>query len=189
MSYPSRLVPSSKQKIIKKVNSKHYLCRWVDSSVEFKDIEGKLSTEAIDTERIFDLSTNKIPYSLREDILIKVLDEKYDKEWKEGVNGEIVPSDKYEIDSKRNYFFIKIGDIEGHKGYFPFPASSETHDYEFIVKIIHNPLVSNYYHCILNFDLFDSQGNNITLGKKSKSKKIIQSETRLVLINNAKFEI
>lgn len=187
--YPTRLIPTSKHKFIKNINPEHYLCRWIDSSVEFKDSEGKLSAAAIETRRINKLSMNKIPHSVVEDIFIKIIDKYYLKEWEEGKEGELVPQDKFEYDRDRNYFFLKVGDIEGLEGYFPYPGDADQFDYKFIIRVVHNPLISNFYHCILEIDMYYPDGKKLEKLGKNKSRKILQYEMRQLLIQHAKFEV
>ncbi len=187
--YPDRLVPNSKQIKITTIDKTHYLCRWVDPKVQLKDSVGKLNAEAIRTN-LFDISTNKIPYSEIEHVFIKVLDENYNRAWNEGESGLKIPNEKFTKEIDRKYFFLKIRDILDKEGKFPFPANSEGYDYKFISNVKHSPTVSNYYHCILFFELFNKNEEpilNPTQGMKDN--KILKFEIRQLIINNAIFEI
>jgi hypothetical protein len=74
--YPARLIPKKNYQLISEemLDAAHLLAKWVDSNVQLRDEDGKLSQSAIDVKRIPGFSSNKIPDSVVSDLQIKFKD-------------------------------------------------------------------------------------------------------------------
>lgn len=190
MSYPIRLLPRPFDKIIKQIDQRHILCRWVSPSLKLKDSNGSLSAEAIEEKRLPGYSTNKIPPSVVEDVKIAFHNDEFEKNWSEG---EIVapPSDEDYYTTDRNYFLFRIEDIYKFSKPYSFPPDNPVHNYYFQIDTVHKPLRANISHFEFNIQHFSSSGNP-EKGPSPTSKtfkRVIAADIRSRLMKIAKFDL
>lgn len=136
------------------LNKSHYLGKFVESNIRLKDSDGTINGGAVDVNRIPGFSTNKIPDSVPEDLNIKFKDthrNNYVVEWYPGINGIMPPNDHFDIIDDTRYYFLRIEDIEFSDGSYKH-ADNLNKDYNFSLKVIHKPLVSNYWHFEFHID-------------------------------------
>ena len=151
-TYPAHLIPQKDLKIISPIDPTHFLGKWVDSDVQLKESDGKLSPEAIDIVRLTGYSTNKIPSSQPLDLKIAFTVEKdfansnYTCDWKEGEDGVTPPNNHWEVIENRQLFFIRISDIDGFSGQYFNPPDRPDKKFSFTVKVVHKPTKTNYWH-------------------------------------------
>lgn len=117
MPYPQRLIPKTTDFYIKDLFPHDFLCRYTaDSRFELRDQDGLLTAEAVEGNKFRGYSLNKIPPSEIEDIYIEFYDKtKFNQLWIEGENGIEPTFDDYFLNENRKFFFIKVGDIHGHR--------------------------------------------------------------------------
>jgi hypothetical protein len=150
-NYPTYLIPYRNLTIISEddLDLSHHLGKWVKPDSPFRNADGKLDYSAIPLKRLPGCSSNKIPNSKPTDLYIEFKSEfahLYKPHWIEGEDGLIPDNNHFERNENRNIFFIKIGDIHNLKDSYSHPTDKTKPVYSFIVKVIHKPLVSNYWH-------------------------------------------
>ncbi len=189
MHYPVRLLPGfSNQNLISSPDLQEHLIRWTNPDYPLHDEQGKLTALAIEEKRLFHYSVNKTPWSEVEDVFIEFVEKApFTQPWEKGMEPlEVKDEDFIRIES-RGFFFILIGEIQGHIGQYPFPADKQEYDCHFTVKVVHAPLRANFMHFELH--IFDKDGNLMSDLNKKNWRKIIVSELRQHLIRIAKFQI
>jgi hypothetical protein len=176
-------VPQIYDTIVVPPNHNEYLCRWVDLKIPIKAEAGGLNPDVFpkQSDRIYGLSVNKIPPSEAADICIKITNPIFEIAWTEGQNGQC-PSDTDFSIEKRNYFFLKIGDLNNIRASYPFPANAETYNCTAIIQIVPRPLVANIAHFQIEVKFDDA-------GASEKSRKILAGEIRQLITKNAIFEL
>lgn len=189
MTYPLRLIPKKNDPLIESFFPNEYLVRGVNEKYALRDETGQLSALAIEEIRIPGYSTNKIPPSLSEDINIILLNTaKSLQPWNPGDDVYMPEDNEFTINTNRQKFFIRIVDICGYEGKYPFPANEKKNKFNFIVSVIHKPLKSNYAHFELQISYFDSQNKSQSKTSK-KSQKLINATIRSKLIEIAQFNL
>ncbi|MCB0522829.1 MAG: hypothetical protein KDD27_28045 [Saprospiraceae bacterium] len=187
-TYPNRLFPTPNDQKIFKLNLTEHLIRWTCPDYPLKDSEGRLHALAIEEKRLFHYSVNKIPRSEIEDVFIEFdVREPFLDKWEEGKICPPVGDSDFKWEKDRGYFIIPIANIHEHLGRYPFPADNDTFNCEFLVKVVHAPLMANFMHFELH--IFDNEGNLLSEVKKKTWRKIIVAEIRQHLIEVAKFSI
>lgn len=191
-NYPLHLVPTQNDTLIEigETHNNHLLGIWVDSNVRLKDSDGKLSAGAIDLERIPHFSTNKIPNSIITDLNIcfkSEVKDKYATLWDEGNNGIMPNENEFEFIDNRQHYFIKIEEIHNFIGEYinPPPPDKKQKTYKFTLKIIHKPLVANYWH----FEFIIYADGQELKNAKGIWKQLLCSSIRDKIQEVAKFHI
>jgi hypothetical protein len=189
--YPRRLLPQSDFKIINEFDSYDVLCRYVQYH-PVKSEDGKLSALAIDVDHIPTYSTNKIPPSVIDDVLIVFVNrELYKIKWAPGEDPlEIDESDFY-YDDSREYFLFRIFNINDFEGTYPIPFTNDKSKFifKFIVKVIHDPLRVNYSHCVFQIIYFDEKGFQTKKPSQNSLEKVVIASIRDELIKISKFSL
>ncbi len=183
--YPKRLIPTESHSKIDTPDPTHLLCRWVAPGTTLKDSQGRLVAAAVESQRIPFLSTNKIPESELEDIEILLLKEEHDVEWTVGEPGANVKSDDFKRISDRTFFLIRVGEIHNHKEKYAYPGGAAEKTLEFQVKVVHQPMLANYWHFILV--ILDANGQEVTY--KGGWRKAIISDIRDHIVRHARFSL
>lgn len=189
-NYPERLLPKKDSKYISTTPESDVLCRW--TSYPLKDETNCLSALAIEEKRIPDYSTNKIPPSVTEDILIAFFDKNIlDEKWEEGDDFIPVKDEDFYYDTDRSYFFFKISSIDNFESTYPFPFSQDLDDYKFRfqVKVKHAPLKVNFSHFEFEIQYFDENGNPAKKPSRNSLEKVVIANIRDKLIKIAKFSM
>ncbi|MBK9718192.1 MAG: hypothetical protein IPO85_11900 [Saprospiraceae bacterium] len=115
--------------------------------------------------------------------------EKYNTKWDASLK-QIIPKDnEFNFNAIGNYFLFRISDISSFKCPFPFPVTNENENYTFKLNIVHDPLIANFWHCMLQGDFFDNNNDSKVIGSRNKSKKLIASRIKNELINISKFSL
>lgn len=188
--YPRRLLPQPHFPFINSLNPYEVLCRW--SHYPIHDELGKLSALAIEEKRIPTYSTNKIPPSEVIDVKIAFHDKNLTSlKWTPGEDPIDISPEDFFIDELRNCFFIQIKDIDGYKGLYPVPYTSDELEYRltFIVKIVHDPLKVNYSHCCFEIQYYDMNGNPTKTPSRNSLERVVIARIRTELIRVSKFKI
>ncbi|MCF8420353.1 MAG: hypothetical protein K9G63_15845 [Melioribacteraceae bacterium] len=152
--YPARLLPQKNCIIIKNIDPTHHLIRGVDFTDEIFDDDGELQADAIELKRVPGFSTNKIPFSVIDDIKFRVTNGEKNKYWNPGDDPAVISDEDYEYLPDRKFFFLKISDIYAVDAKATRYDQKKKHEYEVNLEITvsHKPTISNYWHC--EFDLF-----------------------------------
>jgi hypothetical protein len=167
------------------LNPQHYLGKWVDAEMQLKDNDGKLNQDAIEIKRIPGFSTNKLPQSKIRDLFIKFINTSiYNGSWQVGEKSQRPKSSDYEYKTDRNYYFLKIEDFISYSDAYEH-SSKKNYKFEFQLKIVHKPLISNYWH--FEFDVQSFHGN-IT-NDNAAWKRIVLSSIRDRIQEKSIFEI
>jgi len=189
--YPIYLLPQPNFTLIEDLNPEEILCRW--SKYPLKDESGRLSALAVEEKRIPTYSTNKVPPSKEDDIKIAFHDNNLQSiKWKEGEDHIAISPDDFYLDEERKCFFIKLGEIHGYNGKYPFPSFSEDvskYKLEFSVRVTHDPLKVNYSHCCFEIQYLDENGNATRPPSQKSLDKVIIASIRNELIRISKFSI
>lgn len=188
--YPLRLIPTSEFKKISDTKSiqTHYLGKWVEGANLFKDEDGKLSPAAIEVKRIPGFSTNKILHSKKCDLNIQFIKEVsgiFNAGWEEGQAGLFPSLLDFQIDSTRKHYFVKISDIDGYTDKYHNPPGKTDDEFMFTVKVVHKPLMANYWHFELSIDTAHGKIESA----KSAWQKVICSSIRDRIQEKAIFKI
>lgn len=188
--YPQRLLPDKYFKIINQFDETEILCRW--TKYPLKDETGRLSALAVDEKRLPGYSTNKIPPSATDDILIAFYNQAIQNEiWNEGDEPISVDHSDFYYDLDRKYFFITISDVNNFEGQYPYPYSTELNQFTFRFKVLvkHAPLKVNYSHCEFEIIFFDQNGKETTQPSKNSLQKVVLATIRDKLIRESRFSV
>ncbi len=150
-----------------------------------------LSAQAIEEIQVPGYSTNKLPPSELDDIKIKINNKELSGTyWEEGQGGYEVANDEFTIIEDRQYYLVKIGDIDDHVGIFPYPYTQNTDEYQcqFELKVTHKPLNINYSHCEFTLTYINENGELFEKPSR-KSFKVVNANVRQKLIEIAKFDL
>ena len=138
---------------------------------------------AIDIDRIPGFSTNIIPKSRKEHLFIDFKQDfkkEYTLEWNIGDSGLIPPKLSYDVLWERKRYFIPLLKIHGFKGkYNPHPNKENAPLIEFELKVVHKPLISNYWH--FEFAIFGKDGEIKGASKGKGYRNTIYSSIRAEL--------
>ena len=189
-AYPDHLIPNKDLKIIDnaEIDQSEHLGIWVRDDLTFKDPDGRLSQSAIDLSKIPSFSTNKIPDSVPNDLNIffeRDFISIYNVAWHEGEDGTIPENSHFSFVENRNHYFIKISNIDNFGDHYQNPPTDDSIQYEFIVHVVHKPLVSNYWH----FELSITSPDHVIIDTKGAWKKLICSSIRKQIQEKAEFSI
>lgn len=193
--YPVRLIPKSTSKLILELDPNDILCRGVDSKrFSLRDEMGDLNALAVEEIRIPGYSTNKIPPAEIDDIQLGIDDKEISRSrWEEGMEGWEVDESIVFIAPERQYFLIRIGDIDGYQSTFPINNSTahepDSFKCKFILRVKHAPLIANYSHFEFEFEYEDEGGGKIKNASRKVQEKIINADVRQRLIEVAKFSV
>jgi hypothetical protein len=85
----------------------------------------------------------------------------------------VPPKGHFGFDKTRQHYFLKIGKIDGYHDTYNNPPDKKTIDYTFTLRVVHRPLMSNYWH--FEFLIETEHGD---LQYNSKWQKLICSSIR-----------
>ncbi len=149
--YPQHLIPRKDLKFIHAFDTSDRLGKWVEPEFELKDEDGRLSSSAVDVASLAGFSTNKIPSSHPKDLKInfvcdKEMRSRYLAPWQVGIDGLVPENEEWEYREDRQLYFFKAVDVDGLVGDFNNPPDKPNKKFEFTLRIVHKPTMTNYWH-------------------------------------------
>jgi len=66
-------------------------------------------------------------------------------DWTTGEDGKYPDKNQYVFDRGRKHYFLRIGDFHNYKNTYQH-ASKKGNAFEFSLKIVHKPLIANFWH-------------------------------------------
>lgn len=182
MSFPKRLRPLRKRKILS-INEKFIDNQMLARYHDINDggsifLNNQIDTSLIDYKRFPGLSCNYLPPSSCEDLKIIYHNVELLKEWLPE-NGEVeIDNSDFEIDNSREVYKFSMDSIIEEK--LPYEIDDKSHWIE--IKIIHKPLVGNFFHCEFQLVASHKNGDTLTdLSMKRNYQKVLIANLRRLL--------
>lgn len=152
MSYPTRLLPKKRDKIIKEIDAQHVLCGWVEKALQLKIRQADARLKQLRV-RLPGYSSNKIPPSAVDDVKIEFYNRVFKQNWIEGEK-TVVPSDNDFHHTERNHFLFRVEDIYKYSKPYSFPLDNPAQECHSQVDVIHKPRKANISHFEFDVKIF-----------------------------------